>query len=97
MLTVALGSEFEERKLAVRDAKAERDTLQQATNIAFEAAAVGMLADDSKVFGDVHEAIGAVIIHDLGYILESLSKKKRTEKKQRLEETLLRLVSMAAG
>ena len=80
------GGEFGELENTVNDAKEKRNTLQGMADIAFKAAAIGILEGDSKVLDDVHEAINAVMIPDLKVIQVKLTKNREHEEKKDLEK-----------
>ena len=78
--------EFDELKNTVNDAKEKRNTLQGMADIAFKAAAIGILEGDAKVLNDVHESINAVMIPDLKDIQVELTKNREHEEKKDLEK-----------
>ena len=85
-MTGVFGGDFEELKVTINDAKRKRDALQRTANIAFEADAIGILENHSKVVGDVHEAINAVMIPDLRNIQDELVKNREHNENKDLKE-----------
>lgn len=80
------GGQFEELKKTVDDAKDKRAILQGTADVAFKAAAIGILEGDSRVLQDVHEAINAVILPDLKVIQVELIKNREHKEKKDLEK-----------